>query len=71
MQEGMERTRRGRYTRKCRYRGPSVLVHWGHRGLRRILDSQYAGPWGQLGAGPIRRLVRRGHCIAYCMAQNV
>jgi hypothetical protein len=67
----MEPTRRARYKRKCPYRGPSVLVHWGPRGLRRMLDSQYAQSWGQLDAGPSQRSVRSGHCIAYCMEQNI
>jgi hypothetical protein len=63
----MEPTRRARYTRKCPYRGPSVLIHWDPRCVRRVVDSQYAQPWGQLGAGPSRRLVRFGNCIAYSM----
>jgi len=60
----MKRTRRDRYTRKCPDRGPSVLVYSGPRGVRRMLDSQYEQPWGQLGADPDRRLVRLGHYIA-------
>jgi hypothetical protein len=67
----VEPTRRARYTRKCPYRGPSVPVHWGPRGVRRMLDSQYAQPWGQLGVGPSRCFVSLGHCVAYCMEQNV
>ena len=39
MQERMIRTHRARCTRKCPYRGPSVLVHWGPRGLRRMFGS--------------------------------
>ena len=69
--ERMKPTRRARYKRKCPYRGPSVLVHWGLRCVRRMLDSQYAQPWGQPDAGPSRRPVRLGHCIAYCTAQNL
>jgi hypothetical protein len=65
----MEPTRRARYIHKCPYRGHSVPVHWGPRGVRRMLDSQYVQPWGQLGAGP-SQLVRLG-CIAYCMEQNI
>lgn len=65
------RTRHSQYTRKYPYRGPSVPLHWGPRGLRRMFEPQYAEPWGQLGVGPSRRLVRHGHCIACCMGQNV
>jgi hypothetical protein len=64
----MEPTCRARYTRKCPYRGPSVLAHWDPRCVH-LVDFQYAPPWGRPGAGPNRRLVRFGHCIAYSMEQ--
>jgi hypothetical protein len=71
MLERMKRTRPAHYTRICPYREPSVLAHWGPRGVRRVLGSQYAQPWGQPGAGPSRDLVRHGHCVAHCKEQNV